>query len=188
MICPVCEHQQEFGVECEVCGKELGGLGDLGPPPVMVQQVEGLEQTVAAPLGDVAIERVGDLEGTRFDAVDVAPDQTPDVEHTSVASVGDIAVERMGDMQVDRVPDDGQRTAIPDGPVTCRYCRNVQASGAMCDRCGMRLPTVAAPVVAVGTIIGGSVDLKTRCRACGAPAIGGQKCGDCGREVPFPEA
>lgn len=41
MICPVCEHQQEFGVECEVCGKVLGGLGDLGPPPVRIERVEG---------------------------------------------------------------------------------------------------------------------------------------------------
>jgi hypothetical protein len=188
MICPVCEHQQDFGVECEVCGKELGGLGDLGPPPVTIQRVEGLEATLSENVGEVQVERVGELEVTRFAAVTVAPEQTPDVEHTSMASVGAVAVERMGELQVDRVPDDGQRTAIPEGPITCRYCRNVQATGTMCDRCGMRLPIVAVPAAVVGTIIGGAGELKTRCRMCGAPAIGGQRCGDCGREVPFPDA
>lgn len=190
MKCPVCEHEQAFGVECDVCGKELGGIGDLGPPPVTVERVEGLEATRNEQLGDVPIERVGELEVTRYDAVTVAPDFTPDVEHTQLGAVGDVHVERMAEMAVDRVPDDGQRTAVNyDGPVTCRYCRNVQATGAICDRCGMKLPVVAAPIAIVGTMVGGGdADLKVRCRACGAPAKAGERCGDCGRDVPYPDA
>jgi|APLak6261675434_1056106.scaffolds.fasta_scaffold02852_4 hypothetical protein len=188
MICPVCEHQQDFGVECDVCGKALGGLDGLGPPPVMEQRIEGLEVT-RIELGEVPVEKLGELEVTRFSAVNVAPDVTPGVEHTSMAAVGDVPVERVADLSVDRVPDDGQRTALPVGPVTCRYCRHVQAGGSLCDRCGMKLPVIiVVPDAITGTLIGGSVDLKTRCRSCGAPAKGGERCGDCGREVPYPEA
>jgi len=188
MICPVCEHQQDFGVECDVCGKTFGGLDDLGPPPVMDQKMEGLEVTLFAPQAEVPLEQMGELEVTRFAPVNVAADVTPDVEHASINSVGEVAVDRMPDISEDRVPDDGQRTAVSDGPVTCRYCRNVQAEGVLCDRCGMKLPVVALPVLAVtGTLIGGGGDNKTRCRSCGAPAKGGERCGDCGREVPYPD-
>ncbi len=190
MICPVCEHAQDFGMECDVCGKAIGDLDGLGPPPVMQQRLEGLEVTRQDEVGEVAVERFGELEVTRFAAVNVAPDQTPDVEHNGSGPVGEVAVERVPDLSEDRVPDDGQRTALQVGPVTCRYCRNVQASGSLCERCGMKLPviTVAAEV---GTITGkllSNDDLKTRCRSCGAPAKGGARCGDCGRDVPFPDA
>lgn len=189
MKCPVCEHEQAFGVECDLCGKVLGGIGDLGPPPVTVERVEGLEATMRERLGDVPVDLVGELEVTRYEAVTVAPDATPDVEHNQLGAVGDVPVERMAEMAVDRVPDDGQRTALDaEGPVTCRYCRHVQASGALCDRCGMKLPVVAAPPAIVGTLVGGDVDLKVRCRACGALARAGQRCGDCGQDVPFPDA
>lgn len=188
MICPVCEHNQVFGVECEVCGKELGGIGDLGPPPVREERVEGLEVTLYAPQGEVAVEKLGELEVTHFAAVQVTAEQTPDVEYTAQAPVGAVSVERLGEMQVDRVPDDGQRTVLPTGPVPCRYCRHVQASGVMCERCGMRLPVVVEEVGLIVGVAEGRIELKTRCKACGAPALGGQRCGDCGAEVPFPDA
>lgn len=188
MICPVCEHAQDFGVECEVCGKDLGGLEGLGPPPVREERVEGLEITVPDRLGEVPVEKMGELEVTHFASVNVARDETPDMEFTGMAPVGDVAIEKVADMSEDRVPDDGQRTAYADGPVTCRYCRNVQATGSLCDRCGMKLPIVSAPVVAVmGTIIG-ELDVKVRCRACGANTKAGTRCSDCGNEVPYPEA
>lgn len=187
MICPVCEHQQDFGVECEVCGKELGGIGDLGPPPIQLERIEGLEVTVPEPLGEVPVEKMGELEVTRFAAVNVASDVTPDLDYTAMAPVGEVAVEQV-DLSEDRVPDDGQRTALATGPVACRYCRHVQASGSLCERCGMKLPVVnAEPAAIVGTMIGSS-DTKARCRSCGAPAKAGERCGDCGREVPYPDA
>jgi hypothetical protein len=189
MICPVCEHNQDFGLECEVCGKALGGIDDLGPPPVQLQVIEGLEATLQQSIGEVAVEKMGDLEVTRFNAVNVAPDLTPGMEYTGQAPVGEVAVERVPDLSEDRVPDDGQRTAVSTGPVTCRYCRNVQATGSLCDRCGMKLPVVnVGGDVMVGTIIGAPVDTKVRCRSCGAPARAGERCGDCGRDVPYPDA
>ncbi|MDP1824627.1 MAG: hypothetical protein Q8L48_15330 [Archangium sp.] len=189
MICPVCEHQQEFGMECEVCGKELGGLAGLGPPPVQTVRMEGLEVTVPEKLGEVPVEKMGELEVTRFAAVNVAPDVTPDLDFTARAPVGDIPIDRVADMSEDRVPDDGQRTAFATGPATCRYCRNVQATGTMCERCGMKLPIVAVPPLEA--IVGKALsdyESKVRCRSCGAPAKAGERCGDCGREVPYPDA
>lgn len=189
VICPVCEHQQDFGVECDVCGKNLGGLDGLGPPPVREERVEGLEVTVPEPLGEVAVERLGDLEVTNYAPVQVtvAP-PPPEVEHSSLPPVGAVAVERLAELTVDRVPDDGARTVLPSGPITCRYCRNVQAAGSLCERCGMKLPVV----IVVPEVIGGKLlsaePVKVRCRACGAPATAGERCGDCGKEIPFPDA
>jgi hypothetical protein len=190
MICPVCEHDQPFGTECDVCGKALGGLDGLGPPPVTVQRVEGLEVTIPEKLGDVPVIEMDMLERSSFEKVaEVAGELTPGLETSRLAPVGEVAVERIADLSVDRVPDDGSRTPLPQGPVTCRYCRNVQAAGSMCDRCGMKLPVViVVPDLVVGAVIGRVEEVKTRCRSCGAPATAGQKCGDCGRDVPFPDA
>lgn len=172
-----------------MCGKALGGLDGLGAPPVAVQRIEGLEQTIPDKLGDVPVQAMGELEASRFAKVEVAPDVTPDLVTTAGPAVGEVAVERIADLSIDRVPDDGSRTPLPAGPITCRYCRNVQAAGSLCDRCGMKLPVViVAGDLIVGAIIGSATDLKTRCKSCGAPATGGQKCGDCGRDVPYPDA
>ena len=123
------------------------------------------------------------IEATGLRAAEV----TPDLETNRAAAVGEVPVERVADLTVDRVPDDGQRTVLPEGPVTCRYCRNVQASGSLCDRCGMRLPQVSLGQV-VGGLLLDAEDVKVRCRACGAPATAGKKCSDCGSDVPFPDA
>lgn len=188
IVCPVCEHQQDFGVECDVCGKALGGLDRLGPPPVALERVEGLEVTVPERLGEVAVERMGELEVSRYAPVQVAIELTPDLQASRMADVGEVAVERVADLTVDRAPDDGQRTVLPEGPVTCRYCRNVQASGVMCERCGMRLPQIGAAPDVVGGRLLDAEEVKVRCRACGAPATAGKKCTDCGHDVPFPDA
>lgn len=181
MICPVCEHQQDFGLECEVCGRELGGLDDLGAPPVAAQVVEGLEVTLAPPLGEVPVERIAELEVTRFATGNEVPSQAmQELERNGSEPVGAVAAERMPDMAEDRAADDGVRTAAPTGPVTCRYCRNVQAEGLLCDRCGMRLPRVAE-VILEGTAIGGGADGDpVRCKACGARGKAGHRCSECG--------
>lgn len=187
MICPVCEHAQDFGLECEVCGKdlsELGGLAGLGPPPAAVTRVEGLEVTVADRVGEVPVERVGALEETRFGDVAVPVERLAEVEVPP--QVGAVPVEPLIDLSDDRAPDDGARTAAPTGAVTCRYCRNVQATGAICDRCGMRLPRVAgAPPAA--KVASSREPVHVRCRTCGAPAEVGERCSECGRLVPRPD-
>jgi hypothetical protein len=188
VICPLCEHQQPFGFECDQCGKDLSGLAGLeglGPPPPNVVAVEGLDATVGPRVGDVPIERVAELEVTSFGAVQVALDVTPEMDTGRAAAVGEVAIERVADLSLDRAPDDGVRTAAPTGVQRCRYCGNTEARGSVCDKCGFRLPRVAA--LEVGVIVAGEA-VKTRCRMCGAPATAGEKCGDCGRDVPFPDA
>lgn len=186
-VCPVCEHQQQAGLECEVCGKDLSAQAGLGglppPPPVPIERVAGLEVTVPDRVGDVGVERFAELELNRFAKVDVAPDRTPDVEPSAQAPVGDVRVEPLTDFAADRAPDDGVRTAAPSGQVTCRYCKNVQQAGTVCERCGMKLTSALqtlAPEVPQGEWV--------RCKACGAPGPAGQRCKECGRVVEAPKA
>ncbi len=185
MICPVCEHAQEFGVECEVCGKDLGGLGELGAPPSAAQVVEGLEATIGERVGDIAIERVGELEHSTFNTANVTVIEMDDLERTENEAVGAVVPERVTDFESDRVADDGVRTAAPTGQVVCRYCRNVQAEGLMCEKCGMKLPKVVVPVVTATPLAQGKAGESVRCRACGAPGKSGQKCTECGRDLPL---
>ena len=181
MICPVCEHQQDFGVECEVCGRELGAFAGLGAPPVATQAIEGLEVTLAQPLGEVPVERFAELEVTRFATGKELPAEAmQELERNGSDPVGTVAAERMPGIDEDRVADDGVRTEAPTGPVTCRYCRNVQAEGLLCDRCGMRLPKVAE-VILEGTIVGeAGEEAQVRCKACGARGKAGHRCSECG--------
>ena len=188
MICPVCEHSQDFGVECEVCGKDLGGLGDLGAPPSSDEVVEGLEATIGERVGEVAVERVGELEVTSLSTGDVAVIEMDEMERTGSAPVGAVQAEPMIDLAEDRAPDDGVRTEAPVGEVSCRYCRHVQAEGLICDNCGMKLPKVAPAIVTVDTGKPKPSFESVRCRSCGAPAKPGQRCTDCGREVALPDA
>jgi hypothetical protein len=185
--CPVCDHEQAFGLECDVCGKDLGGLGALGPPPVAVAPLEGLEVTIPPRVGEVAVERLGELESTRVADVQVAVLPIPEVEQNQAAPVGEVPVERI-ELSPDRVPDDGVRTPFPTGAVTCRYCRNAQVSGSICERCGMKLPVVIIVPQAAGAPAREAEPVRTRCKACGAPATAGQRCGECGQPVAFPDA
>lgn len=185
MICPVCEHQQEFGLECDNCGKDLGGLmGIVGPPPSSVEVVEGLEQTFAARVGELQVEQLGELEVTFFERVNVNPAPVEGAEATAQPAVGELAVERLGDLTEDRVLDNGPKTAAPTGAVKCRYCGHLQATGNLCERCGVRLPKVAAaPAGAAAKAVPAE---WVRCRACGAPAQPGARCRECGKDTAGP--
>ena len=202
IVCPVCENQQAQGFECDVCGKDLsalgaaaGGLDDLGdlgalaglgPPPVGGEQVPGLEVTVPERVGDVPLEADPDLEANLVKQVGEVPiERLPDLE-TAADRVGDVPVERMPDLAEERVPDDGQRTPEVAGAVTCRYCRNVQASGMICDKCGMRLPRSPTPTAAKAEPEKASRE-TIRCRYCGAPNPPEERCRECGRPLPVPD-
>lgn len=187
ITCPVCEHPQGQGFECEQCGKDLSGvLGALGPPPIPIAPIDGLEVTVPEKVGEVATGRV---EGLEVNAV-VAPNAPggegpamPELERTGVPAVGEVPVAPLAEKAEDRAPDDGVRTAAPTGAVTCRYCRHVQADGAICERCGMRLPKLAV-AAAVSAGRGSAEPVEARCRSCGVKGHAGARCTDCGRMIP----
>ncbi|OFX19686.1 MAG: hypothetical protein A2V77_07520 [Anaeromyxobacter sp. RBG_16_69_14] len=71
MVCPVCEHEQERGVECFVCGKSLLAVAAPADP---TPQLDGLEATHAEALPAPAPERFADLEPT---ALEVPEPGTP---------------------------------------------------------------------------------------------------------------
>jgi len=186
ITCPVCEHTQAAGDECAQCGKRFtarpaGGGGDV---PRMAE----LELTYhAGGHAEVRAERMAELESTRVRAgPDLPPQAFPEMERTRMSTGGEVDAPLIPDLDPGRAPDDGVRTEIPWGAVTCQSCGNQQVEGVLCDRCGMRLarfgPDTAAPAEAAVV----DEDLLVRCK-CGSKARPGQRCGNCGEMVAVPQ-
>jgi hypothetical protein len=185
IICPVCEHQQAQGAECEVCGKKLTATAPVAVP---VARMPELEQTQLAggraPVPTVAIP---DLELTRQQSTpNVAVQPVPELDTGRSAAAGNVVVAPVQDLDTGRAVADWARTAVPTGPVVCRYCRNVQETGAVCDRCGMRLPKVRLerPEAASARPATGE---RAKCPRCHTPGHGGRACVTCGTLVPAAE-
>ncbi len=168
IVCPVCEHAQPQGGECEMCGKRLVE-GPAGIPAVA--PLEGLEPTR---LGDAEapVERMGDMEPTAHAAARDAPPDPVLLEPTRVDPV-EVVVEPAPDLERtgDGIPEDA-RTEVPLF-VTCRYCRTEAMPGErVCGRCGMRLPDFGGPAPAqevAARVCGcGAVVRGTTCPSCGA--------------------
>jgi hypothetical protein len=181
VTCPVCEHQQELGLECEVCGKDLANFGSLGAPPVQIAPLEGLDVTRFEAAADAGGERLEELEVTRHAAVEVSTGPVEGIEPTRQTVAGNVAIEAMPDLSPHREVDPLPRTALPQGKLVCRYCRHEQSTGALCEKCGMRMPQFLAVKAEVSAA---KPEEKKRCRACGALSLPGAPCSDCGQPVP----
>lgn len=173
ITCPLCEHQQAAGSECEVCGRRLEeGRGTDAPVPALegleltsldagglagaapLEPVPDLEATHFAPSAAPVAELVADLEPTRAAPVEAVSDPTPDVERVLAG-----------------LPEDGP-TVLPV-TLVCRYCRTeAHPSDRLCARCGMRLPvTPARPAAAAAAprlCSCGTPVTRSTCPACGA--------------------
>lgn len=182
IVCPVCEHQQAAGYECDVCGKDLGadleGADLIAPLPPEVPRMPELELAAAAEVGDVPVQRMPELElNATLGLANIPTPVMPDLELVRAPPVN-VPVERMPDLALDRAEFVGQKTQAPGDSIQCRYCGTVQAKGAICGSCGMRLPRAAA----------GLPEDKlpaelVRCRFCGSPGHAGERCKECGRIV-----
>jgi hypothetical protein len=176
IVCPVCEHPQETGAECEVCGKRFApGTLPLAP----VAPMEGLETTGHGPVDLGFAEMIPELEPTLAPPVDAPEEATPDVEPTRAAPV-DVDAVAIPDIERQHaaIPGDAP-TALPVAPV-CRYCRTPAVPGEKtCSRCGMRLPIIDAGLVAEGA--GGA----HQCPNCGALATR-DPCPACGNRLSLP--
>ncbi len=171
IVCPVCEHPQPTGAECEVCGKRLAA-GSAGAPAVPL--MAGLEPTLheAAPVPPPTVIR--ELEPTAHGPVtEVRVDPTPGVEPTRAAPVDvDVAPAPGIERTEAGIPEDA-RTAVP-ALVVCRYCRTTAMPGErICTRCGMRLPVFDAPASAEAAPEGrrcscGAFVTRGLCPVCGA--------------------
>ena len=167
IVCPVCEHAQAQGAECEVCGKRLvegpGGIPAVAP-------LDGLEPT-GLPGVEVPAERVAELEPTALPGAGAVEADPVLLEPTRIAPV-DVAVDPAPDLERvgDGIPEDA-RTEVPLF-VTCRYCRTEAMPGErVCGRCGMRLPDFGGPIP----------DAEPTAQPCGCGAIvRGSLCPVCG--------
>jgi len=185
ITCPVCEHTQAAGDECAQCGKRFtprpaGGGGNV---PRMAE----LELTPhASGRAEVRTERMPEMEPTGVRAgPDLPPLAFPEMERTRMSPGGEVDVLPLQDLDLGRAPDDGVRTEIPWGAVTCRYCGNQQVEGLLCDRCGMRLPRFGPDAAAPAQAAAIDDDLRVRCK-CGSKAKPGQRCSNCGDMVDVP--
>ncbi len=173
--CPVCEHNQDFGFECEACGSALDPLGVLPAPPAPSVQLDGLE-----------IHHFAAAEGTPELAVGLerhayAVDESPPVAATPVEGLEKTEFARQ-DVAVEALTIDADRAvsarsfAVAPTRFPCRYCRHLQASGAVCEKCGSFLPRLVAIQV--------SPEVSTLCISCGAQTHGATRCPACGHQKP----
>lgn len=175
VVCPLCEHAQAGGTECEVCGRRLPGGGPAAEGAIPL--LDGLEPTLAPAAADAPLAAVPDLEVTSHAPVSAArADPVPDLEPTPAAPV-DVSVDPLPgvDRGLDGLPADGP-TPHP-ALVVCRYCRTEAAPGErICGRCGMRLPAVAR-------VAPPPVEEQGRVCTCGLP-VRGPRCPACGARTP----
>ncbi len=172
--CPVCEAPALARV-CEVCGH---AFGVAGTPEVQVSPMEDLEAPIST-AGPAPVVQLSDLEPTRFPAAANPTDRSEvDWERTVVDGVPDVAAGGFAELESGREETQVERTVPTAGPVTCRYCRHVQASGALCDDCGMRLPWVLPVASPAASFL--DPDALVRCRRCGERTYQRERCSSCG--------
>jgi hypothetical protein len=174
IVCPLCEHAQPAGPECEVCGRELA---DVGGGPVDAPQLEGLEPTALGDAGAPPAEAFPDLEPTGAAPVTVPAEALiAELVPTRAAPLDPLDPDPVPLLDLERtappIPDE-ERTPFP-ALVACRYCGTEGGLGERrCARCGMRLPIAdafpglepddGAVRCGCGMLVQGG-----RCRACGA--------------------
>ncbi len=180
----MCEHPQAQGTECEVCGKKLTAPAPVAVAVAPLPDLEGTQ--LAGGRAPVPVAAIPDLELTRQQAVQTGAVQPiQDMDTGRSVAAGNVVVAPVQDMDTGRAASDGYRTAAPMGPVVCRYCRNVQETGAVCDRCGMRLPKARlapTPVATQGALVPSGE--WTKCTKCMTNTRAGRACVSCGTHVP----
>lgn len=179
VVCPVCEHQQASGEDCEVCGKRLAGPGVV---PLPVEPLAGLEPTAADATGDAYEDLMPGLEPTRMAPADAIVLPATEIEPTRMAPV-DAPIETVpGFEPTETEPIPGDVTAALPAVQVCRYCRTpAPPSDVICGRCGMKLQ-LFAPAAPEATMPGEPVPV--RCFSCATLNTGPERfCSGCGALV-----
>jgi hypothetical protein len=175
IVCPLCEHAQPGGLECELCGRLLTDVSGEAVDPA---PLEGLEPTLQEQVAAPAVETFPELQPTGQSGGDAAvaagAGSFEELLPTLSAPVDDLGAEPVPELERigEDIPDD-ERTPYP-AVVACRYCGTEGGFGErLCGRCGMRLP-VAEPFPAAAEAEGGvrcgcgMLVQGSRCPACGA--------------------
>ncbi|ABF87441.1 conserved domain protein [Myxococcus xanthus DK 1622] len=179
IICPLCDHVQPEGTECDVCGKRFPAAVAETAPIATLPELEvtphagGRAPVVAAVLPDLDVTRLRS-------GPDLPAQVVPDLQLTRARDMGAVPVTPMPELDTGRAPDDGVRTAAPLGAVVCRYCRITQAEGLLCDNCGMRLPRAKPTVAAAPGRPSGDDDGWRSCASCHTRVRPGKACPECG--------
>lgn len=176
IVCPVCEHAQAQGAECEVCGHRLLVHGDAADA---VAPMAELEPTAQEDDPFVFADPLPGFEPTALDDAGApapgADAPVPDLEATAAAPVA-VAAPILADLEPTAAPPipGAGRTPAPV-VVICRYCRTPALPGErLCGRCGMRLPALAGAATPKAEGEGAA-----RVCGCGMP-VAGPLCPACG--------
>lgn len=183
IVCPLCEHRQERGYFCDVCGRDLSqGRSDARAVAVL----PGLEVTALGG-GEAAVQPLPGLERHRVDD-DLRATRPPSTSTNATAfqppagepQTLDALVARLFEEEAASRTDRGTASAArPEERQPCRSCGHVQqGAGPMCERCGVRL---AIPLAAEDAADPGT---SRRCSECGVrvrPTY--ERCPSCGTRM-----
>jgi hypothetical protein len=165
VVCPVCEHAQEHGDACDVCGKHLAGPGVVGAP---TPPLEGLEPTLLDTPAGEPVALLTDLEPTAL-----APAEEPASAPLWLEPLTTAAEEPAAPPWLEPTPFE-LAGAVPAArpAAVCRYCRTPAGEGEVfCSRCGVMVDVLRTPDVEMADV--------ARCLQCGKP-ITGPRCAACG--------
>jgi hypothetical protein len=176
--CPVCE-APALSRLCEVCGHAFAPEASRSDVPL--SPLSDLDVGLPA-VGEVSVAPLFDLEPTRFQAAALPSSPLDaDWERTRVAEVPDVVAGGLEELESGREATVSDRIPPSAGSVVCRYCRNVQTSGLLCDHCGMRLPWSAKATSVVPPSL--DPDLLVRCPGCGIRTYQRERCAGCGSRL-----
>ncbi len=193
MVCPLCEHLQEQGNLCDVCGMRLAlepaapvtAVAFTGLEPTRLPQVTG-PATAAAPVASV---RLTGLEPTRLPQVadpaaaarsspasvrltDLEPTRLLQVAGPATGAPASVAPVPLAGLEPTRLTQVADRAALPSvdsDPFTNLEPEEAVASDPLIDLKPARPRSIA-----------NAADETPRCRNCGLPDRLGVRCTACG--------
>lgn len=151
--CPLCETVQPPSPECTVCGKRFSSAPAGGEAPAGT--LVDMSPTRLEALPPMSVAPMEGLERTALEGAPVGL-STPIPTAPPAAPV------------------------VATGPIPCRYCQHVQATGLLCDRCGMRLPRIKPSTASASDAFARPSEGWGRCSRCRLPGRLSAACSECG--------
>src|SRR5690242_7723239 len=116
IVCPVCEHPQNTGDTCDVCGMQLVAAAKVAE---QIQVLPELEQTAVVASNAVAppVAMMPELEVHRVGEVKVADERFAELESTAIAGASAAAaapIEAVPDIERTQLAEDKTRTVVGD--------------------------------------------------------------------------